>query len=188
MFDPTQLSPLSSSYARPAARIVPSASVVRASRPRGFKSLKGILRNVRFGNPTDVPHNKGRTYAQKAGLRYEQKIHDVLSSIYDDNYCVAPAILFEDGTGFRRAIPDGLLQFGRTIVIVEIKLTHTERAYWQLVRLYRPLVAHLMPGTHIACVEICRSYDPAVTFPEPHDVTTSLHKLTERVGVLTWKL
>jgi len=189
----TDLSPLSSggSASSQLPRLY-SPEAGRRSRaprpPRGFRLLKGAISNVRFEGI--APHNIGRTFAQRAGLRYEQKVHDVLSSIYGAAYRHNSPILFTDATGPRRAIPDGLLIVESRLVIIEIKLSHCALAWWQLRRLYGPLCAALaVPGTVIQLVEVCRSYDPQVDFPEPHDIIASLHKApTGRVGVLQWKL
>lgn len=193
----TDLSPLSS----PHGTVVSSSSLTRrlpeagkmvrrapVRPPRGFKLIKGSVSNVRFGG--EVPHNRGYTAAQREGLRYEQRVHDVLSALYQANYRASPAILFEDRTGLRRAIPDGLLRIENYLVVVEIKLSHTERAWWQLNRLYAPLLAQLVnPGTAIHTVEICRSYDPEIRFPGPFSVAKSLHKLQPNVtGIIQWKI
>jgi hypothetical protein len=181
--------PSSRTRAAPVGRTVPE--VRRGSRaprpPRGFRPIRGALSNVRFGGET--PKAVGRTYSQRAGIAYEQKIHDVLSAIYGAHYCINPSILFTTGTQTRRAIPDGILRIESRLVLIEVKLTHTEKAWWQLRRLYAPLLAAIAaPGTPIQCVEICRAYDPDVQFPEPHEVVTSLHALSTLVGVLQWKI
>lgn len=173
----------------PVGRAAPEARGSRAPRPpRGFRPIHGALSNVRFGG--EVPLNRGKSYSQKAGIAYEERVHDVLSAIYGSAYRVTPSILFQESRRLRRAIPDGLLHLGTTLVLIEVKLSHTEKAWWQLRRLYGPLCAALaVPGTTIQYAEICRSYDPEVAFPEPHDVVTSLHKLPlNRVGVLQWRI
>src|SRR5882757_885044 len=119
----TDLSPLSSrtlgSSSAPIVRATPEVVRSRARAPRGFRGLKGLPTEVRFGGT--VPHSKGRTYAQKEGLRYEQKVHDVLSAIYGSNYRPHPSILYRDRRGLRRAIPDGILRLGAMLVVVEVK-------------------------------------------------------------------
>lgn len=137
-----------------------------------------------------MPTSRGRTQAQKMGLRFETKVHDVLEAIYDIDYRRSPAVLFEDRSGLHRAIPDGILKIGDSLVIVEIKLRHCERAWWQLKRLYEPVLRTMVvPGARVRCVEIVRSYDPDEPFPGAHSVVTSLHKLPEAaVGVLQWTI
>lgn len=156
--------------------------------PRSFKGIKGTPSNVRFGGTPRT--NRGHTAAQRLGLAYEQRVVDVLAAIYGIDFRPSPSILYEDRTGCRMAVPDAILKIGRTLVIIEIKLTHTERAYWQLHTLYSPLLAQLVvPGTQISTVEICRSYDPDIKFPAPSELTTSLHRLTPGVtGILHWKI
>lgn len=156
--------------------------------PRSFKGIKGTPSNVRFGGTPRTA--RGHTASQKLGLAYEQKVIDVLSAIYAEDFRSAPSILYEDRTGTRMAIPDGILRLGSTLVVVEVKLTHTERAWWQLNRLYAPLLAALcIRGVRLSTVEICRSYDPSVTFPGPSEVVSSLHSLRPGItGILPWKL
>lgn len=195
----TDLSPLSSralgqgtpvASVRATPEAAPRVREVGRSRlraPRGFRSIKGLPTDIHFGGTTPV--SVGRTFAQKEGLRYERKVQDVLEAIYGSDYRVSPSIMYRDRLGLRRAIPDGLLRIGDTLVIVEIKLTHCERAWWQLMRLYVPLVQRLAgPGVRIAPVEICRSYDPAVSFPSG-ELIESLHRTPPGVpGVLQWRL
>jgi hypothetical protein len=181
----TDLSPLSSatSLARAPA---PSVGVSRAAPPRGFKFIRGQPSAVRFGG--SVPHNKGRTYAQKLGLRYEQKVHDVLSAIYGDHFRASPSILYEDRTGLRRAIPDGLLDFQDRVVIVEVKYSHCELAWWQLNKLYGELLLHLTTKSIQVC-EIVHTFDPDVKWPTRPTLVTSLHKIPRySTGVLQWKI
>lgn len=156
--------------------------------PRGFKGPLGVPTNVRFGGTPRYP--RGNTASQKAGLAYEQKVVDVLSAIYGDQFCRAPSILYDDRTGCRMAIPDGVLRVRSELVIIEVKLSHCEKAWWQLNRLYLPLLSALvLPGTRISTVEICRHYDPEVRFPVPGELVTSLHKLPSHgTGILQWRL
>lgn len=158
------------------------------SPPRGFKPLNGPVSEVRFGGRVPVP--RGGTAAQKAGRHYEQRVQDVLQEIYVDKFRASPSILYRDKKSrLRRAIPDGLLDVGNYLLVIEIKLTHTEKAWWQLERLYAPLVQHLFLNRRILLVEICRSYDPTIQFPLPHERITSLHAPSiPHVGVLQWRI
>lgn len=185
----TSLSPLSGVPCGPPVG-TPSPEAKRGSRalrpPRGFHGVSEP-RNVRFSHEP-APRNRGHTQAQKMGLRYEQKVHDVLSAIYETRFTPSPCILFEEGTRLRRAIPDGVLVLGDCVVVVEVKYTHTEDAWWQLKRLYEPLLSAIYGERLLRCVEVCRSYDPTTSFPS-HRLVTSLHALPEtEVGVIQWKL
>ena len=196
------MSLLTTDFGSPLAEVsTPSAERVRGERmlcgvegrhyvcsPRSFKGIKGTPSNVRFGGTPRA--TRGHTAAQRLGLAYEQRVVDVLSAIYGDNFRSAPSILYEDRTGTRMAIPDGILRIGATLVVIEVKLTHCEKAWWQLNSLYVPLLSRLtIPGTPIVAVEVCRSYDPQITFPAPSAVISSLHKIPPAVtGILPWKL
>jgi hypothetical protein len=184
----TDISPLSSpKESGPWGRANPSGGLVRARPPRGFRPVTAGVQNVRFGGT--VPVSSGHTPAQRAGLAFETKVHDVLAAIYGVDYRPHPAILYEDRGRLRRAIPDGVLRLGNTAMVVEVKLTHTDRAWWQLRRLYIPLLRHLTkPGVLVVGVEICRSFDPDLKWPEPFEILTSLHKLKGNLGVIQWRL
>lgn len=187
----TDFSPLSSGSASPVAPAAPRGSQWSRDHrpPRGLYLPKGPVSNVRFGDT--LPPSGGRTVSQRLGLAYEQRVQDVLAAIYAERFFCNVPILYEDRAGLHRCIPDGVLRLDETtILIVEIKLTHTERAWWQLERLYTPVIRAMVgPSARILRCEICRSYDPAVVFPSPAGLVNSLHRLSDdRVGVLQWRI
>lgn len=183
----TDFSPLSS-QARNLGRIPEDRQAMVGllpNRPRGFHGIRGTPSLVRFGGT--VPRPGGGSAAKRMGLAYEQRIHDVLSAIYGRDYRPHPSMLYEDRGGLRRAIPDGLLWIAPRFVLVEIKYSHCELAWWQLNRLYLPLLTKILHAP-VECVEVCRLYDPSVTFP-PHAVIESLHRVPRGVtGVLQWRI
>lgn len=187
---PTMLSPLSASGTLPLTARGPSVGQgFRAPRPpRGIYLPQGTPSNVSLGGI--LPPSGGRTVVQRLGLAYEQKVQDVLAAIYADRFVCDMPILFEDRRGLHRCIPDGILRLDATsIVIIEVKLRHTSRAWWQLERLYCPVIRALVgPAARIFRAEICRSYDPDEEFGA-HSLCESLHKLPiSQPGVLQWKL
>lgn len=141
-------------------------------RPQGFRAARGVTW-AEFSElgPYGTAQPVGHTEAQKIGLRYERCVHEELSRRYEGNYGPSQWISFKCGRGFdvRWAQPDGLLlNFDAALIcIVEIKIRHSERAWWQLRQLYEPLVSFLFPSWRVALCEVCRSYDPAVAWPEP---------------------
>lgn len=186
----TNLSPLSSEeFGLHAAQARPSVRRAQppARPPRGFRPLSGEPTNVRFGGT--VPEKVGRTRAARMGLAYERRVHDVLSSIYGESYRHDTPILYSDRRGARRAIPDGILSLGRTTVVIEVKLSHTERAWWQLRRLYLPLLRCLLPATQrVVGVELCCNFDPELRWPEAFTILKSLHTTPSELGVLQWRI
>jgi hypothetical protein len=70
----------------------------------------------------------------------------------------------------RWAQPDGILvDYQRNMItLIEMKIRHTEAAWWGLRYLYEPLFTFLFPSWRIACCEVVRWFDPAVPWPEAY--------------------
>lgn len=63
----------------------------------------------------------------------------------------------EQGRGFAELDHLVTTQDGKRAIILESKLTQTERAFPQLMGLYKPLVQHVMPHTLIQTVMVCQN-------------------------------
>lgn len=110
--------------------------------------------------------------ARGAGNRYEQKAQEYLASTLGSAYVASPWFVYRSrgrqGAFFAQA--DGLyidLERG-VITCFEIKIKHTDRAWWQTRQLYVPILKHIF-GTaqwSYAVVEVCCWFDPHVSFPE----------------------
>jgi len=142
------------------------------------RSPSTSYRNVRWSDAASVmPFQRKRHHgAKKLGVEYEQRVCDVLEAIYGEAFVRAPAIRYFTNNGPKAAILDGLLRLDDQVLIIEVKLAHTERVWEQLMDRYLPLVGALEPGATIRPVEICRSYDPAVRLPGLHTLITSIHE------------
>lgn len=159
--------------------------------PTNFRPLSGRPRRVRLFF-SDYSRALGRTSAQKQGLRYEETIQRALLERYvGSEYAASPHIHFEDDSGARTCLPDGILALGGITYILEIKRAHCAIAWWQLERLYRPLIANYYHDRQIRVCEIVRTYDPAVTFPVDVKRIESIDDLPllgeSDFGVLLWK-
>lgn len=121
---------------------------------------------------TEVPYaNKRRRLspAQKAGLAYQKRIV---------KYCQSPSWSVRAGEWYcysdlgakrRYCQPDILLDSGilEPLVVVEVKLRWTALAWWQLRKLYVPVLQRVYPNVPaFVSLAICRSYDPAIQIPE----------------------
>jgi hypothetical protein len=114
-------------------------------------------------------------------------VSDVLSAIYGSEYRPSPTIQYSRFGRRHFAIPDGILYWRDFAIVVEVKLAHTETVWDQLIEKYRPLVRLLHPTLKVRTVEICRSYDPAISIP--HTVITSLHSgCSPGLEVLWWRI
>lgn len=123
-------------------------------------------------NPPDfILRARARTRGRKrAGMLYEARVHEYLAEA-TQFYLPGPWIIFtEEGSARKRwSQPDALiLDFMRgRCTIVEVKLKHTDRAWWQIRRQYEPLLQRLLPqGWQFSALEIAQWVDPHLPFPE----------------------
>lgn len=119
--------------------------------------------------------------ARGAGNRYERQVQAHLALTLGEGYVPSRWFVFRSrgSDNVRFVQPDGLFfDFERGVITCfEIKLKHTERAWWQLRQLYVPVLQHIF-GTaqwRYAAVEIVCWYDPHVSFPER---TSALRHIT----------
>jgi hypothetical protein len=116
--------------------------------------------------------------AQKRGLSYEKKAITAITRLFSrGDHFVIPKPWYEfksDSDGLRWASPDLVVRpkvhgeatgGGGIVFLFEIKATHTDAAWWQLHRLYVPVIRFIWPAAEVRCVEVTKSYDPAVRFP-----------------------
>lgn len=122
---------------------------------------------------SDSPHfpSVHRSEAQLRGIRYEKAAKRILEEQYNHEFIPGPWFWYREKR--RRGHfcqPDGLIiqPRHRRIIITEIKLRHTQDAYFQLFDLYLPVVMKTFGKEwRYGCVEIVRWYDPAEPTPEP---------------------
>ena len=124
---------------------------------------------------------------------YEERAHKYLKSMYGDAYVQAPWFQYqeEDEPRIRFCQPDGLLYWAnlKRIAIIEIKLRHTEKAWWQLRRKYGPILHHVFPWMEIAYVELVQWFDMAISFPEAVELRPAIRMAKpDEIQVTIWKL
>lgn len=111
-----------------------------------------------------------RTPAQRAGLSYQKRMEKYCAS-RDGQWIVRCGVwyCFCDVNGRRRYCqPDILLldHERKCAVVVEVKLRWTSEAWWQLQRLYIPVLGRALQGWTLIPLCITRSFDPAIPVPE----------------------
>lgn len=144
---------------------------------------------------TETPLNLF-TRAQKEGLRYEKKAHDYLKGLLlaekNTNFelMLSPWIMFktkhDSFERIRFCQPDAILISAdrSRIILCEIKYQHTNEAWKQLRLLYEPVLRHIFPLASIACIEICRWFDPHTNFAEHYYYAENpLSAIAEKLGV-----
>jgi len=129
--------------------------------------------------------------AKGAGHRFEAKVSSWLEENYDW-YISSLAFSFSTEYAFKTiCIPDGLFfnRRKRTITICEMKLRHTFDSWYQLKFLYGPVVKKAFPGWQIRKLEICKTYEPGLEFPEPFVIVQEFEKFNSagaELGVWIW--
>jgi hypothetical protein len=140
----------------------------RMEPPRDFVA-PGEVKEAKFAWPS---WKKPQRYEgiRAVGVKYERKAQRELMASLGQDYIASPWIYFRGSLGWRWCQPDGLLiDVARGLItIVEIKLTHTTRAWWQCRKLYEPVLRAMFPLHlwRICVVEVVRYFDPATWFPE----------------------
>lgn len=159
--------------------------------PPKFRAPLGEIRDVRIEetSPEDYAAQQGTSAAQRAGLAYESRIQRTLIRELGPLYRPAPSVYFSDDRGRRCCIPDGLVIRDMACVVIEIKSQHMPEAWWQLRKLYEPVLRKVYPV--VALLEICKSYDPHMPFPETPLLLDGITK--DRLGdgefgVYPWKM
>lgn len=150
-------------------------SLAKCPPPRKFRPA-GLLQHVEW--PAEGPRplkgkRKRYTPVQKVGLGFERKVQDLFVERYP-HYVPSPWLRFLERGPDRRwrwCQPDGVFvdfDAGR-VTIVEVKLRHTSGAWWQVRRLYEPVLKHLFGGDwSFSAVEVVRWFDGTIPFPEEY--------------------
>ena len=164
--------------------------------PPGFEPAEDVEWARLDRNVRSLPSRGGST-AQKVGIRYEKTVQEYLSERFGEKYLDNPWYSFRDYSGSRRCRPDGVLftqsSFGRNLaVIFEIKIRHMPDAWWQLRRLYEPVVRATAQYRDIRLVEIVKEFDPSMPFPEVPVILETLDEVWllkdfSSIGVFLWK-
>lgn len=181
------------------------APLDRCPAPLGFRPLVGEVQWARFTTRGPIfavmrqraaAAGQGHaTAAQAAGTRYEQRAQGYLLARYSPELggaLYAPGMWIQYGAKGRTAYaqPDGLLvDFERGLItIMEIKLKHTQAAWWGLRQLYEPLIRHIFGHSwHYAVCELVRWYEP-LPWPEPFSILPHPEQLgVNEFGIHIWR-
>lgn len=112
--------------------------------------------------PPFVWENPLLTGRRKTGLKYEAQVHQEFERRYPASYTPSPWVRYWVRGREHWCQPDGLLidpKAGR-IVVVEVKLQHTQEAIRQLFDLYIPLIEEMFEDLYkIAGLEVVRWFD-----------------------------
>lgn len=154
---------------------------------------QGEIRYAHRSSQIPYAGQRGRSSAvQKAGLAYQKKADAYCSSPSDQWRVVSgPWFCFgDDSLRPHYCQPDLLLDDAseEVCVVVEVKLAFSELAWWQLRRLYEPVLSTALPTRRLLVLALCRSYDPSTRCPEPVHLCKDLMDAQPEVfNVLVWR-
>lgn len=160
-------------------------------KPPAFRAA-GIVQSAAFCATPLLPKRRRTTAAQKYGKKYEGRVLSFLATRFD-NIRSGPWIRFAtERDSYRLCQPDALLVGSKSaeITIVEVKVRHTLDAYWQLRYLYAPVVKAIFPSHKIRLLEIVKSFDGGIHYPETfnfHFQFDDWQKQLPDFGVVQWK-
>lgn len=136
---------------------------------RQFQPVRNLT-YARFMDRDLFGGGRKATGVRMAGLRYERKAQAMLLDTYPLQYIPGCFIEYRQNNGkLEYCQPDGfLLDMNKGLItLIEIKLRHTELAWWQLFHLYGPVLEYLFGDMfHYAYVELCAWFDPETAMPQ----------------------
>ncbi len=168
--------------------LVGDGRVVEAAPPLRFRPIFGDIRSAwpcESGPFANVKKIYG-TAAQKNGKRYEKKVLEKLTDLFGSSFFPGHWLRFHDASGLRYCQVDGLLHSERLTAIFEVKYSFTSDGWWQLRRLYEPVIRRAYKPSRLALVLICRNFDGGVPFPEPFRIVPPVFDESGAFGAPDW--
>lgn len=134
--------------------------------PRGFRAASQVnFATMESEGPWGKSPSRAKRGAKGAGLRYERRALSLLKECF-------PGLLTNQWFKFfdaerlpRWCQTDGLLLCKDGAIIFEVKIRGTGNAWFQLDKLYRPVVEKATGLPVRALVQICGAFDPAIPYP-----------------------
>lgn len=173
---------------------------------KSFRPAGTVLSAQYLSSAPKFPKPGTTSRAQRLGKRYEAKVYKELKSLESsknfspDIILYGPWISFLSSSGSVRSCQPDVLIFEdhlKICTVCEIKYSHTIDAYHQLRRLYLPVMQKLHPTYEFRLIELTKSYDGAVKFPEEiamfsMDFVSGYMKMLQdfssKIGIIQWKL
>lgn len=139
-------------------------------------------------------HTIKATGAKRQGINYERRAQDYIETwmrVQESSieYLRSPWLCYKalgSGEQLLYCQPDGLFVDlpNHRCTIVEIKLQHTSEAYFQIKKLYQPVLEIIYPDFVFSSLEIVKWLDPHTKFPVPFRLAEDLfYKDETKFGV-----
>lgn len=136
--------------------------------------------------------SRGRTRSQNAGLRYEARAAEMLERelLFLRHLCFrftadhSSELCYPDGIAISQSQPS-------LLTVVEIKHQFTGDGWFQLHKLYLPVVSRAFPRHRIQLLEVVKGYDPSLSLPDKPEIVRSVCRFvnnggSSRYGVFIW--
>ena len=162
----------------------------RLKLPRGTPCLARRSKGIGGDSQVSAP-----TAAQQAGLRYEAQAREHLEALVPSWDFGIWWTYVDQRTGRDRLCQVDAFRvdfFQKLVNVVEIKKRHTSDSWWQLRKLYEPVLRSVYPAPYqFNVVEMCESFDPDIRLSEPIFFVDDLVKWTAApapgFGVYRWR-
>ena len=130
-----------------------------------------------------IPESQ-QSASMRKGMRYERMIKSIFSRAFRESYCHGQWIEFQERGIKRWCQVDGIWvdRERKLLTIFEIKYRHTMKAWWQLRRLYSPILWRYLRELgerefKIAICEVVKVFDPSVEFPEEVSLISNVEEI-----------
>lgn len=145
-----------------------NSNILQCQPPSSFTPAGEVYEAEVSQVPPPFVRQTRRTGRRGAGIRYEKSVQEYLLNRYGQAYIPSPWLRFRSDNGWRWCQPDGLIlqPAEARIIVVEVKYQHTSDAWWQVERLYKPVLRKLFNDEwkFDAC-EVVKWYDGTVPYP-----------------------
>lgn len=159
----------------------------KALKPEGFNPVREpngiILLPARPKFISKIPEDR-QSASMRKGMRYERMIKSLFSQAFRESYCHGQWIEFWERGIKRWCQIDGIWvdRERKILTIFEIKYRHTIKAWWQLRRLYSPILWRYLQELgekefKVAICEVVKVFDPSVEFPEKVTLISSIEEI-----------
>lgn len=132
---------------------------------------------ARLNEPPAFKKGSSASEAQKAGIRFQAKVRDwAFGGVFIGRIEEGPWFAYEDESRrFHFCQPDFIFDDTLGVMtVVEAKRIFSSDAWWQLRKLYLPVLQKLFPNTTLIPLCVCKSFDPATACPEVVNIVLDL--------------
>lgn len=114
--------------------------------------------------------------AQRAGMAFQRRAEKwAFSGSFSGKIVLGPWFYFVDASHSRHYCqPDILFDLGEVLVVCEVKLHWSVDAWWQLRKLYLPVLQKVYPEKVLIPLCVCKSFDPSIRAPEQIEIVADL--------------